>query len=293
MIGKLFHLAHLVEDLEATDRLYDEVFDCQRYYRAYEKAARREASLLIVADQCMEPIQPSANPDDAKTPLRRFRSRFGNRLHSIAWYVDDIGAFTQHLLDHNVRLVGLTGKPVTQQGDSATIWTHPRDTGALLQFCEAGFANDPRLDPEFSAQRWRDHPLALTRTSHVTVLFDELAEAERVYGEVLGGTLLHTDRSVPTTPRAFYAIGEDTVIEAVAPAGEDTPEGADRAAAGNAVHAITFATDDLAGARAFLASRGLAVTDDAAPGHVWIDLDPGHGLRVGLTERSIPGDSRS
>jgi extradiol dioxygenase family protein len=48
MIGKLFHLAHLVEDLDATDKLYDEVFDCQRYYRGYEKAARREASLVVV-----------------------------------------------------------------------------------------------------------------------------------------------------------------------------------------------------------------------------------------------------
>ena len=50
MIGKLFHLAHLVEDLDATDALYDEIFACQRYYRRYEKAARREASLLIVSD---------------------------------------------------------------------------------------------------------------------------------------------------------------------------------------------------------------------------------------------------
>ena len=60
MIGKLFHLAHLVDDLDETDRMYDQVFDCERYYRAYEKAARREASLLVVADQCMEPIQPSS-----------------------------------------------------------------------------------------------------------------------------------------------------------------------------------------------------------------------------------------
>lgn len=292
MIGKLFHLAHLVEDLDATDRLYDEIFDCERYYRAYEKAARREASLLVVADQCLEPIQPSADPDDATSPLGRFRSRFGNRLHSIAWYVDDIVAFTRHLLDHDIRLVGLTGKPVTEPGDSVAVWTHPGDTGALLEFVEAGFANDPRLDPDFSTQRWRDHPLSLTRTSHVTVLFDDLADAQRIYGDVLRGTPLHTDLSDPATPRAFYAIGEDTVIEAVAPTSDDTPEGADHARAGNAVHAITFATDDLAGARAFLAGKGLTVTD-AAPGHVWIDLDPGHGLRVGLTDQSVPGDSRS
>ena len=90
MIGKLFHLAHLVDDLDATDLLYDEVFGCQRYYRRYERAARREASLLVVADQCMEPIQPSSDPADAGTPLGRFKKRFGNRMHSIAWYVDDI-----------------------------------------------------------------------------------------------------------------------------------------------------------------------------------------------------------
>ena len=116
MIGKLFHLAHLVEDLDATDLLYDEVFACQRYYRRYEKAARREASLLIVCDQCMEPIEPSSDPADAATPLGRFKSRFGNRLHSIAWYVDDIEAFTARLLGHGVRLVGLTGRPVTDPG---------------------------------------------------------------------------------------------------------------------------------------------------------------------------------
>ncbi len=291
VIGKLFHLAHLVDDLDETDRLYDEVFDCERYYRAYEKAARREASLLVVADQCMEPIQPSSDPADAQSPLGRFRARFGNRLHSIAWYVDDIGTFTRRLLDHDIRLVGLTGRPVTDPAEAVAVWTHPGDTGALLEFCEAGFAADPRLDPDFSTTRWRDHPLALSRTSHVTVLLDDLADAERIYGRALGGEHLHTDLSEPTTPRAFYAVGEDTVIEAVAPTTDTTPEGADHAAAGNAVHAITFRTEHLAGAIAYLATRGLGVTE-ATPGHVWVDLDPGHGLRLGLTDRAIPGDRR-
>jgi extradiol dioxygenase family protein len=292
MIGKLFHLAHLVNDLESTDRLYDDVFDCERYYHGYERPARREASLVVVADQCLEPIQPSSDSADAGWPLQKFKARFGNRLHSIAWYVDDIKSFTARLIDHDIRVVGLTGKPVTDPADAVAVWTHPGDTGALLEFCEAGFAADPRLADDFSAQRWRDHPLALTRTSHVTVLFGGLDEAQRVYGDALGGTLIHTDESDPSTPRAYYAIGEDTVIEAVAPTTTDTPEGSDHAEVGNGVHSITFATADLAGARAFLAEQGIDAAE-TAQGHVRVDLDPAHGLRMGLTDQKIPGDNRS
>ena len=286
MIGKLFHLAHLVDDLDSTDRLYDEVFGCERYYRRYERAARREASLLVIADQCMEPIQPSSDPADAGTPLGRFKSRFGNRLHSIAWYVDDIERLTTRLLDNGIRLIGLTGKPVTDPKTSVAVWTHPADTGALLEFCEPGFAADPRLEDDFDIDRWRRHPLGLTHTSHVTVLVDDLTEAARIYGRALGGDLLKTDLTDPERPRSFHAVGHDTVIEAVAPTTDTTPEGADHRAAGKAVHAITFASADLAEARNFLASKNLTVTvvDEH---NVWIDLDPGHGLRVGLTDRPV------
>jgi hypothetical protein len=36
-IGKLFHLTHVVSDLAAVDRWYDEVFAVTRYYRGYER----------------------------------------------------------------------------------------------------------------------------------------------------------------------------------------------------------------------------------------------------------------
>ena len=64
-VGKLFHLAHLVDDLDAVDRWYDEIFSCVRFYRAYEKAALREASLLVISDMLMEPIMPSQAPEAA------------------------------------------------------------------------------------------------------------------------------------------------------------------------------------------------------------------------------------
>jgi catechol 2,3-dioxygenase-like lactoylglutathione lyase family enzyme len=290
-IGKLFHLAHLVDDLAATDRLYDEIFACERFYHRYERAARREASLLIVCDQCMEPIAPSADPADALTPLGRFKTRFGNRLHSIAWYVDDIEPFTARLLSHGVRVVGLTGRPVTDPKDVTAIWTHPGDTGALLEFCPSGFARDPRLDPGWTTAPWRQHPLGLLRTSHVTVLFDDAAAGQRVYGDILGGRLLHADSTDPAVARWYYAIGDDTVIEVAVPSDTSSREGKDLAAAGNAVHAVTFATADLDRATAFLAEHDVPTTRTSEH-DVHLDLSPAHGLNVSLTDRTIPGDER-
>jgi extradiol dioxygenase family protein len=32
-IGKLFHLTHVVNDLDAVDKWYDDVFACKRFYK--------------------------------------------------------------------------------------------------------------------------------------------------------------------------------------------------------------------------------------------------------------------
>ena len=133
--------------------------------------------------------------------------------------------------------------------------------------------------------------MGLLRTSHVTVLFGDATAGHRVYGDVLGGELLHTDTSDPAVARSFYAIGEDTVVEVATPADTSTPEGRDRAAAGNAVHAVTFATADLERAAAFLADHGVATTRTSEH-DVHLDLAPAHGLNLYLTDRIIPGDAR-
>jgi hypothetical protein len=49
-IGKLFHLTHVVSDLNAADAWYDEIFSDCRFYRGDMKPAAREASLLTIGD---------------------------------------------------------------------------------------------------------------------------------------------------------------------------------------------------------------------------------------------------
>ena len=290
-VGKLFHLAHLVDDLDAVDRWYDDVFACDRFYRGYEKPARRTASLLVIADLVMEPIMPSLDPADAGWPLQKFRARFGNRLHSIAWYVDDITACSAHLDRCGIRQVGLTGRPVTDPRDAVAVWTHPKDSRALWEFCEPGFARDPRLAADWSARRWMDHPLRIERTAHITVLLEDVEQAAPLYGEALQGRLLHREEVPGSHIAAYWAVGEETVIEALQPLEATSVAGRDLAANGEGVHALTFATADLDGAAAFLRSRDQRLTATAAD-RFTVDLDPAFGLNLAFTSRRIPGDAR-
>src|SRR5262249_41481927 len=87
-IGKEFHLLHVVNDLDAADGWYDDVFAVRRFVRNSMKAAMRKASLVLIADFVMEPAQPLRHmPGWEKSALGRFSSRYGQHFHSIAWYV--------------------------------------------------------------------------------------------------------------------------------------------------------------------------------------------------------------
>ena len=111
-IGKLFHLTHVVDDLEAVDRWYDEVFAVNRFYNGYEELAGRNASLIAIGDVIMEPMMP-AGVEPLKNPsVKKFHDRFGQHFHSIAWYVDDVQAISERLDAAGFRLFNLVGKMV-------------------------------------------------------------------------------------------------------------------------------------------------------------------------------------
>jgi catechol 2,3-dioxygenase-like lactoylglutathione lyase family enzyme len=121
-VQKLFHLTQIVDDLDEADRWYNHLFAPCRFYRGYMKEAMRHASLLAIGDATVvEPVQLADEPGAAESPLGRFRARFGSRLHSIAWYVDDLDNAVETLLAHDVRLVDVTGRPVTSRQQAAAV----------------------------------------------------------------------------------------------------------------------------------------------------------------------------
>src|SRR4029453_12681281 len=89
-IGKLFHLTQVVDDLEVVDRWYDDVFAVERFYNGYEELSGRNASLIAIGDLVLEPMTPAKVEPLKNQSVKRFHARFGQHLHSIAWYVDDL-----------------------------------------------------------------------------------------------------------------------------------------------------------------------------------------------------------
>lgn len=292
-IGKLFHLTHVVSDLDAVDRWYDEIFSVCRFYRAYMKPAVREASLLTISDCVMEPVQLARVPGAEKSPIGKFYARFGQHFHSIAWYVESVEDTCTALNKSNIRLYDLVGNLVQEPQGKLAVWTHPKDTHALLEFAVIEkFTIDARLQPGWSATFWRDQqPLGIERASHITVLVRDLQEGKALYQDTLGGKLLHEEETPGQKKSAFFAVGEDTVIEVAQPLSMASPEGRDMEQAGEGIYSVTFKTKDLKRAADFLRSKKQRIEAQGADSLV-LNREDAFGMVIGFTQRRIPNDPR-
>jgi catechol 2,3-dioxygenase-like lactoylglutathione lyase family enzyme len=291
-IGKLFHLTHVVTDLDAVDRWYDEVFAVERFYHGYEKLAGRVASLIAIGDVILEPMMP-ADVEDLRNPsVKRFHDRFGSHFHSIAWYVDDVEAISTPLAEHGLRLYNIVGKQVQPPHGMTAVWTHPKETFGQLEFAVYGdFIKDPRFRDKWSTERWREHPLGIEGASHIGVTVSDLAAAKRLYCDILGGTAIHEEVVEGRNESTFVAVGEDTVVELIRPQSSATLAGQDLERNGDGIHSLIFKTSDLAKAHDFLVAKGLPPEDDGRDGVV-LGPDQAFGMVVGFTERVLPNDPR-
>jgi catechol 2,3-dioxygenase-like lactoylglutathione lyase family enzyme len=291
-ISKEFHLLHVVNDLDAADAWYDRVFSVRRFVRNYMKAAMRKASLVLIGDFVMEPAQPVQKPGWEKSALGKFYNRFGQHFHSIAWYVDDLPETCRALSEHNIRLFDMVGKPVTDPGRGDAVWSHPQDTHAAFEFAVAPrFFIDPRLQPGWSMEFPRErHPLAIERASHITMLFRDLGDARHVYGDALGAKLIHQQETAGQKRSAFYAVGEDTVIEAAQPLSPSSPEGRELEQAGEGIYSVTFKTRNLNRAAGHL--RANDVRFEVGDHTLAINREDAFGMVLRFTDEPLPNDPR-
>jgi hypothetical protein len=88
----------------------------------------------------------------------------------------------------------------------------------------------------------------------------------------------------------FYAVGEDTVIEAAQPLSPTSQEGLDMERAGEGLYSVTFKTKDVKRAAEHLRSKRQRVAEDA--GSLVIDRDDAFGMVIGFIEGKIPNDPR-
>ena len=225
----------------------------------------------------MEPMMPAKRENLRNLSVKKFHTRFGQHFHSIAWYVDNVEDISAQLEQANLRLFNIVGTQVKPPHKMDAIWTHPRETPGQLEFALNGdFAKDPRFEPDWSNNPWREYPLGIDGASHC---------------DVLGGTLIHEEAVQSRKQSAFVSVGEDSVVELILPNSPSTPEGQDLEKNGEGIYSLVFKTNNLSKAQEFLRSKQVRPEPEGKDSII-LGPDQAFGMVVGFTQRALPNDPR-
>jgi catechol 2,3-dioxygenase-like lactoylglutathione lyase family enzyme len=280
-LPKVFHVSHVVDDLDAAVAWYDDVFSPRVWQRS--ELFGTSLALLVVGDVVLMPMQP---PTAFPSAPGRFRERFGTCLHSLALYVDHPVPLIEHLRAQGFQLSGSDGSELRDPRDE--IWTQPRQTPLLLEFFEPRASmNDPRLvEEDWSPAYWRKtHPLGIVGACF-TVVTADVGSAASFFVDSLRGRVVH-EGTVPAydTRSAFVALSDEVTVEVAQPTRADSDAGRDLARR-TTFHAVTFLVADLDRATAHLESKGVR-TERRGPGHVVANRDDCFGVNFRFTDRDI------
>ena len=251
-IREFFHLIHVVDDMDEANEWYDALFSPQCFQpKGYAELEKRWATLSMIGDFMIEVIEPSDAPEDQQAPLPKFRGRFGQHFHSLAFFVDvpDLIPLFKRLRMNGVRMAK-PGGGLFAEGDDVepgnTIFTHPKDTFGQIEFeglNELWQGHDPRFSPGWSGAWWRDeHPLGIERVSHFTTIATDHRIAE--LRETALTPRAHEEQSADAES-VFVFVGSETVVELARPTTSGSPLAIDLAENGELPHALTFKVRDL------------------------------------------------
>ncbi len=127
-IGKNFHVIHMTDDVRQLDLWYYDVFSVRRFMpESYMPAEKRDASLVLLGEVCIEPLAPAFGVDGwERMPLGRYYLQHGKRLHSLAWYVDDgMADLYRDLRAADIECRGTAGVLLTGDYVDGPVFTHP------------------------------------------------------------------------------------------------------------------------------------------------------------------------
>lgn len=296
-VREMFHLIHIVDDFDAAEAFFADLLAPQttipKHWSDFDK---RFASLgRIGSDFVLELMEPSKAEEDRKSPVPSFQARFGQHAHSMAWYVDeaDMPALVERL-ETEVRVLNPYAALVPPEGRSIprVVFTHPRDTFGQIELMgipPEGAMNDPLFQPGWTDAPWRDGPLGILRTSHVTSIVGDLDRGTQVYG-LLGGAAFHRATDA-VAERVYVMVGNQTVMELARPLSTESRLGQDQARNGDLFHGVTFAVRDLEAVERHADKLGVTIAERGAEA---ITLDPSDcwDLVVSFTTAPIPGDPR-
>ena len=279
-IGDVFHITHVVDDVDVAVEWYADVFSPIVFQRTDLEVLGSRLALQVIGDVV---LMPMSQMEGIPTSIGKFRQRVGTHLHSLAVHLDDPQDFLDHFaaLDH--RLNGALGGEV--QGLRDEIWTRPRDFPGLYELWNPRSEDDPRWTEGWSSAFWRDeHPLGLRGPAWVTVVTGDRAGRLPTMLEAFRASV---SREVDATPfgtsSAFVTLSPQVTVEVAQPVDTDGAAARDLERNGEILHAVTFEVLDAGAAAAYLTSKGLRI-ERPGDGQVTVDPDDAHGVLFRFSE---------
>ncbi|HEY2331767.1 MAG TPA: hypothetical protein VGH94_07585 [Acidimicrobiales bacterium] len=277
-IGDVFHITHVVSDVDAAVDWYADVFSPIVFQRSEVLGSR--LALQVVGDVVLMPLSPI---EGVPTGVGKFRERVGPHLHSLAVHVEDPQDFLDHFEKLGRRLTGARGGDV--EGLRDEIWTRPRDFPGLYELWNPRIDDDPRWADGWSSAYWRDeHPLGLRGPAWVTVVTGDRAERVPPLLEAFRAPIGHEVGETPFgTSSAFVSLSPKVTLEVAQPLDTASPAGTDLERCGEIVHAVTFEVLDAGAAAAHLTGKGVRV-ERPTDGQVIAHPDDTQGVQFRFTE---------
>ena len=125
------HIAIVVEDVDATLKLYTDVLGFEQVYREVIADQGVETIGLRAGDAVIELLRP-LDPD---SPVARFRGDAPSKLHHTAYRVPDLVSELSRLRAQGIHLIDET--PRKGAHGNLIAFLHPKSTGGvLIELCQ-------------------------------------------------------------------------------------------------------------------------------------------------------------
>jgi methylmalonyl-CoA/ethylmalonyl-CoA epimerase len=126
VFDRIDHIGVAVEEIDASLKLYRDLFELDVAHREVVREQGVEAVLLVLGENHVELLAP-LGPD---TPVGRFLAKNGPGLHHVAYQVSDIDSTLAALKRAGTELID--ERPRVGIRDSRVAFLHPRASGGVL-----------------------------------------------------------------------------------------------------------------------------------------------------------------
>ena len=284
-----FHVTHMVRDVHAAIRRYEEVFQPPIVPPSYHAGEDRDAAFAFVSDAYIELFASrDANATAPTSNGGRHIKRFGEGLANFGWLIDDEIAAAIAFCEARGYRPMYVGGP-----EQSAFFFHPRQAyGIMLEIMNGAIHHDPRNQPGWAA-RWRDEqPLGIERLNCVTYAVRDLEGAIAFLQGLTEAPVVYCGADNAAGKESAYLWVEDHLIELAQPLAEDTELGRSVQREGPKIHSVTFKVKSLKQVADYLREKDIAVLGREESGSLMLAPAAMLGAKYSFSERSIPNDPR-